>query len=386
MAINKKTMFILIIVVAVMFMYSSGGSIGLSLDNATGDGSGSGGSGGGGGGGSSGDGSAPDGGFVCDTCDTEFLVGNPGVVTSSYTTAPLKYYFPFVVKPEGHWNCVGECVYNGVVQSDYNCVIDPTHEIPDGGYDDITGEQPQCYCLKKNPGSCQWYDANYGGGIDDLQCGGSCPPGEVCTTWKENGKEVCDCLAEEEEPDCEFHMEDILTGWGDPSLQDYESACYGACPYGDECIFWVDKNNQPYCDCDGTPPEDEIMCDQIDASNPFNCWTQGICANIDNECVYNQYTKNCECQGKDDCGWHITVEQAKQLIEQYGSIQGALGYIMSNNDLYCYGKCTNVGDKCYASVVQEGFDYYYDCSCKGGATTTTTTLRSPSPDFFARYI
>lgn len=205
-------------------------------------------SGGGGGGGGGGDGTTetapPDDGFICTTCESNFLVGNPTLVTNRLSGPSVWNYISPRTKPQGHWNCEGTCMWEGAVATGYNCVPDPTNEIPENGYDDITGDRPDCWCLKQNPGECNFYDANFGSGIDNQQCGGSCPVGSVCTSWTDGAKQHCECTEESGGPlDCGWQaLSPLLT-------KTTGGSCYGECPSNQVCSVVTSTTRPDECKC-----------------------------------------------------------------------------------------------------------------------------------------
>jgi len=358
---QKKTMWVIIAIIAALFIFGGLGGEEYTDeddDNATGSHTGTGG-GGGGGSSSGGETTPPDGGFECVDCETVFLEGNPGIVAGAFREPSFWQRF---IKPKGHWNCLGTCIYNGNDVSDkYNCVLDPTNEIPENGYDDITGERPDCWCLPKSSGPCNFYDANYGEGIDNLQCGGSCPVGATCNSFggPDNNK-FCECTTPDSDTKCGFHLDGSIIR--NPSFDDYERACYGSCDLNEECEFWLDQEQRPQCGCGGYQ-EPKVTCDKVDVSdgNWGKCWTQGVC-NVGNECVYNQYTQSCGCQSASGCGWHITIDQAKELQNQFSSLPEAIKYILSNWQLYCYGTCSSSE---YCQYFQSDYNgrTIHDCKC-----------------------
>lgn len=217
-----------------------------TIDSGTGDGTPSAGSsGGGGGGGSSSSGTTPpEDGFQCEDCTAEF-VSDP-----FFQSDRLGIVQRISRIPQGTWECRGSCEYNGVAQTDYNCVPNPTNETPEGGYDDYYGEKPECWCLKEEPGQCNWYDSNYGEDYDNLQCGGSCSTGQTCASWTENGKDICECVIDEDSQEdipCGFHNVDS----GDLTSLRYVTECFGSCTVaGDAC-----KQTIAGCMCIASEPD-----------------------------------------------------------------------------------------------------------------------------------
>lgn len=300
MKLDKKNQKILLIVgsvLVILFLLSQSKNMSVTdIGNASSGGtSTSGGGGGGGGGGGDGGGVTPPDGFVCETCDAQFLVGNPTFVTDNYVRPGLEDYLPFLPKKQGHWNCIGPCTYQGVdVSATFNCVIDPTAEIPEGGYDSIVGEQPDCVCLKRNPGECNWYDANFGEGIDNLQCGGSCPPGERCVSGTANGKDQCRCTKDDAVVECGFHFVDgngdsyelSSTALSGLSEQDFIDACSGWCEDTqsmENCVYWrnsTDYGNTwtPACSC--RQGQEEFGCTDTDGG--INYPLAGVCTDTQN--------------------------------------------------------------------------------------------------------
>lgn len=165
---------------------------------------------------------------------------------------------------KGTWQCTGKCIYNGLDVSDkYNCVPEPSSSVPDEGYNEYSGEKPQCVCIKKNPGECKFYDSNYGSGTDNLQCGGSCPPGLTCASYKFNGRQICNCTKPADVVDCGFHFPDSsVTAISGNTEDDFERACYGWCENtkSNDCKFYMGTGlnglPEPKCDCYGKPTED----------------------------------------------------------------------------------------------------------------------------------
>lgn len=156
-----------------------------------------------------------------DKVDMEGIVVNPGV---------------FAGLGSGRYECAGTCANEAK-----NCMLNPTDNIPEGGFTVPGGEKPDCVCLAPNPGDCNWYDDDYGEDDDmDLKCGGFCKKGD-CESWVENGREWCDCLSSEVE--CGFHD---VTFDGDGidgflmmlpySEEQLKEMCYGECYEDhDEC-------------------------------------------------------------------------------------------------------------------------------------------------------
>lgn len=314
--------------------------------------------GGGGGGGGDGGTTIPDEGFQCTDCTANFFEGNAGLITNSYLQPTLiNRIFPFT-KPRGHWNCDGICTYNGVdVSDEYNCVIDPTDQIPEHGYNDITGEKPECWCLKKNPGSCNWYDANYGQGIDNVQCGGGCPPGQTCTNYTLNGKANCQCTINDgnDNADCGWKEEPIITSL---TKQTTQKVCEGNCPSGQECKTVPAGEtafNQYDCECITIPPSDHTPCDQVKVSHWTDCWTQGVCPITTESCTYNVKSNGCECKDGKDCTLHLTNEQVEQA-KRYVYFDFLQQIVAQYPKLYCYGTCSTSSQIC-------GLDTSYGCLC-----------------------
>jgi len=274
MAKDKNTIWWIVGIIAIIFILS-----GTQLpqmqsivnDTAT-TSSGHGGGGGGGGSGGGDGGTIPDEGFQCDNCESQFLVGNPNFVTETYLKPTFFQRIGIAPKPQGHWNCIGTCIYNGVDLSEtYNCVPDPESEIPDDEFDDIAGEKPDCWCLKKESGPCNWYDSNYGEGLDDYQCGGSCPVGETCTEIiSGTGKKQCECTAEGNHAvGCGFNLP--------ISLRVHESeTCYGDCPSGEICTY-TPASLTMISDCSCKPKETEEDQGCTDTDSGMTYTLQGIC-------------------------------------------------------------------------------------------------------------
>ena len=107
-----------------------------------------------------------------------------------------------------HWECNGTCE-----GWDTNCVLNPTNEIPEGGF--INPQiKPYCVCLEKTPGNCGWYDASFGYGEDNIQCEGVCQTGESCESWVQNGINFCACKDDVEEDQPIFKCSDIISAMG----------------------------------------------------------------------------------------------------------------------------------------------------------------------------
>ena len=96
-----------------------------------------------------------------------------------------------------HWECYGKCI-----NTDERCVMIPSEEYYE--YLKYSWNNPlECTCLKPSPGECNWYDASYGEGSDNIQCGGSCPTGYRCKSRSSGSISYCNCELEEQTTPCE---------------------------------------------------------------------------------------------------------------------------------------------------------------------------------------
>lgn len=181
----------------------------------------------------------------------------------------------------GEWNCEGTCK-----DEDELCIFNPTDVIPDGGYDN-PNSPPNCVCLKPAPGSCNFYDANYGVGAENIVCGGSCPLNSQCMKFNADAVDVCRCLKSYGSDDCGLHYPEqyLQSSSGEyvvPGTID-EDDCYGFCDIATLCTFDYDydfdtKAKVPICYCPESPvdngdngdPDYEIRPECETILNPFS--------------------------------------------------------------------------------------------------------------------
>lgn len=341
----------------------------ISNFTGTGDEDSSGGGGGGGGGNGATDDECDDD-ETCIDCDAVFK----GIVPLGRTGLRMMAI--------GHWECEDICP-----DPNDNCVLNPTDEIPIRKYTD-PDNPPDCKCLPKKPGDCNWYDANYGEGTDNLQCGGSCPANQICTSWfdKPNNVAHCECLPFEETDDCGFHVEGDITSFVAERVErppytpeELQKLCYGRCLDKDEkCVFWLDQEMHPHCECKEAAQDDdddqngdqngeddeEIYCRDISISSDGSDWWKclyGTCYDAQEECMYDQVNNNCFCQDKDDCGWHFDLDELPEIIKELAGLspEERVKWIRDRIDHFCYGDCDSVEDVC------KFYEYegYLMCEC-----------------------
>lgn len=170
---------------------------------------------------------------------------------------------PLITKT-GHWECVGTCADAG-----NRCVLEPTNEIPEDGWDSLVGSKPNCVCLTPEGGPCNFYDENYGEDEDDIECGGSCPSDQECVTWGDSviGSKFCECkYSDPDDANCGFHFPAGVSEKNyvnDP--EEAQKYCYGGCKLGGTCTFDpVGITGLPTCGCaiyDGDMDVDGISDD-----------------------------------------------------------------------------------------------------------------------------
>lgn len=292
----------------------------------------------------------------------------------------------------GYWECDDVCPDPGD-----NCVLNPVDTVPSGGYTDIS-EPPDCKCLPKLPGECNWYDANYGEGSDNLQCGGSCPTGLTCQSWtvEHVGIDMCDCLKGPQSEICGFHKPDDLLTSFEVSWQNAKN-CWGWCDdEGDVCTYWKDQNGNPRCDCLEEEPEvvdpTETDCWDVRLDSKTDFW-RCFLARCDNneECMFDPETISCFCQDPEVCAWHITQEilvKAREIYERSG-MEAVKQWLMDNIDMLCHGGCDNPKEECIVykdnyglfkcDCVIQGDDFDNDglpdsCPVEGGVCVVRSTV------------
>ncbi|MBW2710182.1 MAG: hypothetical protein JRD04_13180, partial [Deltaproteobacteria bacterium] len=243
------------------YNYTSNGSIDMSSNG--------GGSGGGGGGTPATTGDGEDG--CVGECPAVWVEDEPMKSTRDGGLLDFFGIDRFLVPaPTGEWECEGLCKNEAEL-----CIFDPTDVVPAEGYVD-PNIPPNCVCLKPQAGGCNFYDANYGVGDENIICGGSCPYNSQCMIFPSGEVDVCRCLVSPYGDECGMHYPEqyLKSPSGELVVPNTltEDDCYGFCTIANTCTFDYDfdfdiKAKIPVCYCPESPAQDPDPTDQ-DESYP----------------------------------------------------------------------------------------------------------------------
>ena len=182
----------------------------------------------------------------------------------------IKTFMPALTT--GEWTCEGLCKNEVEL-----CLFDPTDVIPANGYNN-PNNPPDCICLKPQPGACNFYDANYGVGEENIKCGGSCPYNSQCMRYNFGNEDVCRCLYNPYSKNCGLHYPEqyLQSSTGEFVVPNSpsEADCYGLCDIATLCTFDYQYNDKmqakvPVCYCPDSPvQEEEQVTDCTDIFNP----------------------------------------------------------------------------------------------------------------------
>lgn len=187
----------------------------------------------------------------------------------------------------GSWSCEGLCKNEAEL-----CIFNPTDVIPDGGYTN-KDNPPECVCLRPQPGACNFYDANYGVGEENIICGGSCPFNSQCMKFNSGDVDVCRCLNSPYSDECGMHYPEqyLKSSSGELVVPNdlTEDNCYGYCTIATLCTFGYDtdfdiKARVPICYCPELQDQDQqdepdtiIYCESIENPRSQSDCDVGAC-------------------------------------------------------------------------------------------------------------
>ena len=197
----------------------------------------------------------------------------------------------------GHWECEGVCHDKSQL-----CLFNPTDVMPTG-WETSPDLPPDCICIEPKSGGCNFYDANYGIGDQNIKCGGNCLEGSMCMRSTFEFKDVCKCMLPYDSDECGLHYPKQYLG---SSTGEFvkpgaitEKDCYGTCTIATLCEFsylpGVPTDMEiPICYCPDQPEEipdqeEVVYCEDI--KNP---WSQKDCE--EGFCAVLMYGTKCEFQ------------------------------------------------------------------------------------------